>query len=139
MFMKKSIIIILALFVIAGAGCGTTERVKVTPDMASYQNDPESEIRNIIFKYLGEGNTIYVNFKAMTYGGFSIKPGYSFQSSEFGDFQNNQIVYHSVNFPFHLFVNYKISVTEGTSPIEKICRADINIRKPGSWKVDIYH
>lgn len=135
----KRIIPILLLVIFSCVYCGTVDKVKVTPEMASYQNDPESEIRNVVFRYLGEGNTVYVNFKAMTYGGFKVLPGYSFQTTEFGDFQNNQIVYHNVSFPFHLFLNYKISVTEGTSPVEKICRADINIRKPGSWKVDIYH
>ncbi|NOY37756.1 MAG: hypothetical protein GXO83_09280 [Chlorobi bacterium] len=129
----------LIIFLVSFSRCGTTERIKVTPDMASYQNDPDSEIRNIIFRYLGEGNTVYVNFKAMTYSGFSVLPGYSFQTREFGDFQNNQIVYHDVSLPFHLFMNYRINVNEGTSPIEKICKADINIRKPGSWKVDVYH
>ena len=135
----KTILLAAILFSVSFVRCGTTERVKVTSDMASYQNDPESEIRNVIFRYLGEGSTIYVNFKAMTYGGFKVLPGYNFQTKEFGDFQNNEIVYHNVTYPFHLFMNYRISVTEGTSPVERICKADIIIRKPGSWKVDIYH
>ncbi len=137
---KYPYLTVVSILLLAGiSGCGTSEQIKVTPDMASYQNAQESEIRNINFRYLGEGATIYVNFKALTYGEFSVMPGYSFQTTEFGQFQNNQVVYHNVTFPFHLFLNYKISVVEGTSPIEKKCKADIWIKKPGSYKVDIFH
>lgn len=134
----KNILVIFVLLVLF-VSCSPVEKTTVTQEQTEQNIYPQSNIRNIRFKSLGEGNSVYIYFKPFTWKSLTILPGYQFSAGSIGDMRRDYLVFNNATFPFYLYMDYYIEVPEGSRTARKRCRAEIRIKEKGSWKVEVYH
>jgi hypothetical protein len=151
--MKKVIPFITFLLLLS---CGPSKRVVVTPEMGTFFNYSQSDIRDVRLIPLKEGRKVSIFFETLNRSDGDtrivnpnsnvpavLKPSVEYVierviTDEIYDYRDRRFVFTHVDFPFKFYIKYYADFWEGTGYERLTGEVEIELKEERNWYVKIY-